>query len=264
MKFNGVEETLFIPLAARVLISKNYPNYFLDTKSLELENLEQIKSINKKTNEYLTFASVARYYVFDKIINNFINKNKDVNIVSLGVGLETMNYRIKDNNNKFYSIDFDKVIDLRLKILGKKENETLIKSDILDMKWTEKVDKNKATLFVVAGLFQYLKEEQILKLITNLKEKFKNSEMIFDATNSFGIKRAINYVKKTGNKNAMMYFYVNNEEKFANLANVELLGVYNFFKETRKILKKNLKLSTRIFMLVADKMNMTKILHIKL
>lgn len=113
MKFNGVEETLFIPLAARVLISKNYPNYFLDTKSLELENLEQVKSINKKTNEYLTFASVARYYVFDKIINNFINKNKDVNIVSLGVGLETMNYRIKDNKNKFYSIDFDKVIDLR-------------------------------------------------------------------------------------------------------------------------------------------------------
>lgn len=264
MKFNGVEETLFIPLAARVLISKNYPNYFLDTKSLELENLEQVKSINKKTNEYLTFASVARYYVFDKIINNFINKNKDVNIVSLGVGLETMNYRIKDNNNKFYSIDFDKVIDLRLKILGKKENETLIKSDILDMKWTEKVDKNKATLFVVAGVFQYLKEEQILKLITNLKEKFKNSEMIFDATNSLGIKKAINYVKKIGNKNAMMYFYVNNEEKFANLANVKLLEVYNFFKETRKVLRKELKITTRISMLVADKMNMTKILHIKL
>jgi tetracenomycin polyketide synthesis O-methyltransferase tcmP len=264
MKFNGVEETLFIPLAARVLISKNYSNYFLDTKSLELGNLEQVKSINKKTNEYLTFASVARYYVFDKIINNFINKNKDVNIVSLGVGLETMNYRIKDNNNKFYSIDFDKVIDLRLKILGKKENETLIKSDILDMKWTEKVDKNKATLFVVAGVFQYLKEEKILKLITNLKEKFKDSEMIFDATNSLGIKRAINYVKKTGNKNAMMYFYVNNEEKFANLANVKLLEVYNFFKKTRKVLRKELKISTRISMLVADKMNMTKILHIKL
>ena len=88
--------------------------------------------------------------------------------------------------------------------------------------------------------------------------------MIFDATNSFGIKRAINYVKKTGNKNAMMYFYVNNEEKFANLANVKLLGVYNFFSETRKSLKKNLKLSTKISMLVSDKMKMTKILHIKL
>lgn len=186
MKYDEVEDTLFIPLAASILISEKYPKYFLDEKSLELKNLEQV-------------------------IN--INKNKDFNIISLGVGLETINYRIKDNNNKFYSIDFDKVIDLRLEILGKKENETLIKSDILDMRWTEKVDKNKATLFVVAGVFQYLKEEQILKLITNLKEKFKDSEMIFDATNKLGIKRAINYVKKTGNKNAMMYFYVNNEEK---------------------------------------------------
>ena len=264
MKYDGVEDTLFIPLAARILISEKYPKYFLDEKSLELKNLEQVININKNTKEYLTFASVARYYVFDKIVKNFINKNKDVNIISLGVGLETMNYRIKDNNNKFYSIDFDKVIDLRLEILGKKENETLIKSYILDMRWTEKVDKNKATLFVVAGVFQYLKEEQILKLITNLKEKFKNSEMIFDATNSFGIKRAINYVKKTGNKSAMMYFYVNNEEKFANLANVKLLGVYNFFSETRKVLRKELKISTRISMLVADKMKMTKILHIKL
>ena len=40
--------------------------------------------------------------------------------------------------------------------------------------------------------------------------------------------------------------------------------VYNFFKETRKVLRKELKISTRISMLVADKMNMTKILHIKL
>lgn len=103
MKYDGVEDTLFIPLAASILISEKYPKYFLDEKSLELKNLEQV-------------------------IN--INKNKDFNIISLGVGLETMNYRIKDNNNKFYSIDFDKVIDLKLEILGKKENETLIKSDI--------------------------------------------------------------------------------------------------------------------------------------
>lgn len=54
------------------------------------------------------------------------------------------------------------------------------------------------------------------------------------------------------------------KKKFANLANVKLLEVYNFFKETRKVLRKELKISTRISMLVADKMKMTKILHIKL
>lgn len=50
MKYDGVEDTLFIPLAARVLISEKYPKYFLDEKSLELENLKQVKSINKKMN----------------------------------------------------------------------------------------------------------------------------------------------------------------------------------------------------------------------
>lgn len=39
MKFNGVEEKFFISLAARIFVSIKFPNYFLDTKSLELENL---------------------------------------------------------------------------------------------------------------------------------------------------------------------------------------------------------------------------------
>ena len=49
------------------------------------------------------------------------------------------------------------------------------------MKWTKSIDKTEPTMFVVADVFQYLKEEQILKLKTELKERFKNSEMIFDA-----------------------------------------------------------------------------------
>jgi hypothetical protein len=55
MKFNGVEEKFFISLAARIFVSIKFPNYFLDTKSLELENLEQIKNINKDTKEYFTY-----------------------------------------------------------------------------------------------------------------------------------------------------------------------------------------------------------------
>lgn len=39
MKFNGVEEKFFIPLAARIFVLLKFSNYFLDTKSLELENL---------------------------------------------------------------------------------------------------------------------------------------------------------------------------------------------------------------------------------
>lgn len=55
MKFNGVEEKFFISLAARIFVSIKFPNYFLDTKYLELENIEQIKNINKDTKECFAY-----------------------------------------------------------------------------------------------------------------------------------------------------------------------------------------------------------------
>ena len=35
--FEGVADTLYIPLTARVYVSKRFPEYFFDPKSLELE-----------------------------------------------------------------------------------------------------------------------------------------------------------------------------------------------------------------------------------
>lgn len=36
-KFEGVANTLFVPLVARINISKRFPEYFYDPKALELE-----------------------------------------------------------------------------------------------------------------------------------------------------------------------------------------------------------------------------------
>lgn len=47
MKFNGVEEKFFIPLAARIFVLLKFSNYFLDTKSLELENYNKLKILIK-------------------------------------------------------------------------------------------------------------------------------------------------------------------------------------------------------------------------
>ena len=32
-EFEGVEDTLFIPLTARITVSKNFPEYFFDQKA---------------------------------------------------------------------------------------------------------------------------------------------------------------------------------------------------------------------------------------
>lgn len=42
-KFDGVANTLFVPLVARINISKKFPEYFMDEKALELEKRKSIE-----------------------------------------------------------------------------------------------------------------------------------------------------------------------------------------------------------------------------
>lgn len=263
-KFHGVEDTLFIPLASRVAISRRFPDYFYDEKSMELSDLDQVKEINEKSSEYSQMASVCRYYNVDKMARKFILANPGANIINLGVGLETMNYRLKDLDADFYCVDFPDVIDNRKLVLGQADRETLIGCDITDMAWTEKIDRTKACLIIFSGVLQYFKKEGVLKLFADIKERFENVEVIFDATNEVGIKYAQKYVKKTGNTSAMMYFYVNDAEEFSKEVDGQFIEVRGFFDVARKTIGKQCKLYTRIAMKVADENKRTILVHLKL
>ncbi len=120
------------------------------------------------------------------------------------------------------------------------------------------------TIFVVAGVFQYFKEEEVLSLILKLQNQFKNAEILFDATDEYGIKYANKYVKKTGNKDAMMYFYINNPQEFADKAKIKLISVSGFYENVSKELRKKLKLYTKIATKIADSKMHAMILKFKI
>lgn len=89
-------------------------------------------------------------------------------------------------------------------------------------------------------------------------------ELIFDATNKFGIKYTNFYVKRTGNASAMMYFYVEDAEEFAKKAKSRLIEVRPFYTDARKILNGKVGLYTRISMKIADRQKNAMILHLKI
>lgn len=263
-EFSGVQDTLYIPLGARVFVSKRFPEYFCDKKSLSFERFKKVQDIVQRSNEYASMASVSRYYVFDRMVRDFVSRRGEANIVCLGAGLETMNYRLQDLDACFYMVDFASVMEERQALLGDAKNETVIPSDILSFTWAEEIDPSRPTIFVVSGVFQYFKEEEVLRTIAELKKRFPGSELLFDATNEVGIRYAMRHVKKTGNMSAAMYFYVNDAGEFAKKAGASLLEVRGFFREARSILGRRLKLITRIFMYVADSKKRTLILHLAL
>jgi len=92
----GVADTLFIPLVARIHVSRRFPEYFYDEKALSLENFVPGDGIRRSSSEYMYLASVARYRNLDRIVREFAGRNGECNVVNLGAGLETAAFRLAD------------------------------------------------------------------------------------------------------------------------------------------------------------------------
>ncbi|MDR2211158.1 MAG: class I SAM-dependent methyltransferase [Spirochaetaceae bacterium] len=260
----GVSNTLFIPLAARIFASKKFPEYFYDEKSLSLEKYIPDNTIQKKSSEYSFMASVARYYNMDRMVKFFISKNQKCNIVYLGAGLETAYYRLDSQSALFYEVDLPKVIDIRRSILGEHKNEILVSGDIFDPSWMHKINSSFPSLLIASGVFQYFTEDKVMGFIKNIRANLKDVELIFDAANKTGIKYANRYVKKTGNTHALMHFYVNDGIAFSRKTNTILIEERAFFKDTRKMLSKKLGLYTRIALWIVDNKKRAILLHFRI
>jgi O-methyltransferase involved in polyketide biosynthesis len=260
----GVEDTLFIPLAARIFASKKFPEYFFDEKALSLEKHIPDDSIQKKSSEYSFIASVARYYNMDAMVKNFISKQGKCNIIYPGAGLETAYYRLDNRTAAFYELDLPEVIKARRSVLGESANEILIGGDLFDLNWAANIDRSLPSLLAASGVFQYFTEEKVIQFIADIRNSFENVELIFDATNEVGIKYANRYVQKTGNTNAMMYFYINDSAEFAQRTGTTLIEERPFFTDARSLLSKKLGLYTRIAMKVVDSKKRAILVHLKI
>lgn len=258
---NGVEDTLYIPLVARIYASENFPNFFYDEKALSLKQYIPTDSIENNSTEYFYMASVCRQETIDNKIIKFLKENDQSNIVFLGAGLETAYDRINNRIANFYQIDLPNVINIRKRVLGSENNEKLISGDMFSLDWIKEIDVDLPTMIVVSGVYQYFDDMKIIEMIKGMKSLIPNGELIFDTTNAKGLEIANKYVRKTGNTNAQMHFSVDNPEEFAKCTGTKLIEVDGFFDGALKHCK-GLKLITRIYMYFADKLNRTLVIHL--
>ncbi len=260
--YSGVPDTLFIPLAGRSYVSKRFPEYFRDETALSMEKDLPLDRIMKDSGEYNMLASAARYYKFDRIILDFLSRKGPCNIVNLGAGLETARFHIPSKDIVFYEVDLPDVIDMRRKVLGEQENEVFFAGSAFESAWMEAVDTSRPTMVMASGVFQYFRRDEIISLIKALAEKIPCCEVVFDATNTKGLRYTNKYVKKTGNDDAMMYFAVDDPAEFSSACDASLMSCTGFFEEAREILKKKTSLYTRVAMRICDNGGRVKILHL--
>ncbi len=259
----GVPDTTYIPLVARIYVSKRFPDYFRDEQALALESQIPGEAIQANSGEYECMASVARSHVIDGKVSAFLAQHPTGNVAFLGGGLETTWGRVGVPTARCYQVDLPEVVEVRRRAIGQAANEELIAGDMFAMQWASRMDASLPTLLVVSGVWQYFHEEEILAMIADLKRAFPQGELVFDATDTEGLKFTNKYVEKTGNTDAMMYFGLDDPQDFAERAGTDLLSVDGFYADALK-LGRRLSLRTRVFMYFADKWGRVKVVHMLL
>ena len=264
-KFEGVANTLFVPLTARIAVSKEFPEYFSDRKALELEPFLPDDAA-KGSSQYSNIASAARYFNMDRMAAAFAEKYTECNVVYLGAGLETAYDRMHNDlpGGYWFECDLPEVIEARRKVFGERKRETTIPGDMFRMEWAARIDGSLPTLLIISGVFQYFHEEEVIGFVKNCMAAFPGAEMIFDATSRFGLLYTNWFIKRTGNRNALMYFGIDDSRGFAQRCGTVLLEERTFFPEALKMLGRKLSLASRISMKTAEKKKLVKILHLKL
>lgn len=264
----GVADTTYIPMVARMYASERFPEFFYDGTAVGLRDKIPsgiLERIGESSSEYTMIASVARYHVLDGVVRTFVSEHPEgCCVVNLGAGLETMPHRLDMPEVTFYEVDLPETIELRRALIDPLPNEVLVGGDMFEFGWADQVDRTVPSLMVASGVFQYFDEADIVRFLKELGRRFPGSELIFDATNAVGVRYADRYVRKTGNTSARIRFCVDDAQAFAGRLGMPLVGERVFYTEAREVLGRRLKLYTRIAMRVCDDKKRAILVHLKL
>lgn len=210
---NSVQETLVIPLYARLICSRHYPELFNDPEaekicvSLDYDFETKGKAMESFAGLFGALEVAQRQNDLLWEINDYLVKHPAASIVNLGCGLDDSFTKADNGKCRGYNLDFEDVISIRKQILEPKENETNLACDLRDESWMDRIAKENGAIFFASGVFYYLKKEEVKELIIRLGKHFPGSVLVFDSCNRFGAKMMTKtWLKKAGISDVSPYF----------------------------------------------------------
>ena len=214
------QETLIIPLYARKKCGDKFPELYADPAATEIcDRLDyDFSKLNKKYDttfyEFGALEGAMRQLDMMYEINDYLRNHPNASIVCLGCGLDLDSRRCGNQQNKIFNVDFPDVIAMREELAGTNPRETNIVSDLTDLSWMDQVDARNGAVFYAAGVFHYLKKENVKAIVLKMTELFPGCRLVFDTVGTLGYKLMMRVIlKKHGMNNFGNLFYTNNSVK---------------------------------------------------
>ena len=226
-----VQETLVFPLYGRSVARKMMPELFKDTEAEKIMAKMDYDFSAANMGKLPAYVYGTRQELLILGAKEYLEKYPDAIVVNLGCGLDTSFSFIDNGRCRYINLDLPDVIALREKLFDLKDRENNLAHDALDFGWMDKIGagENDHVFIFSGGVLYYFKPEDVKALIDAMAMRFPGGCYLFDYENEKMVARSNSMVKKTGNKGAEMYYWVNNgkEEISAYSAAIESVEIIN-------------------------------------
>ena len=216
---NTVQETLMIPLYARKMCTKLYPNLYRDEAAVRLmrEVDYDFTALEKKSASlmqrfgFLEAAMRQNDIAFE--VRAYLKAHPNAAVVNLGCGLDDTGRRCDNGSCKIYNLDFPDVIRVRDALLPAGDREESMPCDLNGGAWLSKIDASNGAVFFAAGVFYYFLAEQVRALLQKMADAFPGAAIVFDAANARAVKLMLKtWIRDAEIKDVGAYFAVSNAQ----------------------------------------------------
>lgn len=192
---DAVSETLLIPLYMKYLVARQPDPILYDETALRLVPQLDYDFAKFDTARGSIVGTAIRARYFDQCTADFIRRHPNGVVAVLGCGLDARCQRLGEaaRHTPFYQLDLPEVAALRERLLPPQENETLLAASAFDTEWMDEVRRlhpHAPFLFVIEGVLMYFPKDTVRGLLTDLAQRFPNSEMLFDVCNSWMVRHS--------------------------------------------------------------------------
>jgi len=175
-----VQQTLFIPLAARARETRRRHPALRDDKAVEI-----LASVDYDAATYGTgwggFVTVLRTLIFDHWVREFLARNPEGTVVELGTGLNTRFERTDNGTVRWIDLDLPDTIGLRHRFFADMDRRHMIAESVTGEDWLEAVAELPGPYFFVSeGVFVYLDEDDVTSTLTRIASRFPGAPIAFD------------------------------------------------------------------------------------
>jgi len=180
VRLGAVQQTLFIPLAARASQTQKRHPVLRDPKAVEI-----VRSIDYDAAKYGRGAggsvTVLRTAIIDFWVHSFLAAHPAGTVVEIGTGLNARFERVDNGQVHWFDLDLPDTIELRRTFFADTERRRMVAASVLDEGWLSPVAQSRGPYFFVAdGVLAYLPEDQVTATLARIAAQFPGALIALD------------------------------------------------------------------------------------